>query len=297
MAKEKRKVIITVAPSSNFHGRDVCPNLPVQPEEIAAAAYDCLNAGASIVHFHARDKQEIPTNDPAVVCDIISALKAKVPSMILQPSIAPANRPDRINTADDGLVVLDTVVAQGLKTEMCSFDCGPSVAPSPCPDLEGPVRVVGWYRDWLVEAMKKIVGYGIKPELEVASPAEIETALDYLVAPGILENPSFTLLMGMKVNQAAVSWKPEHLMYEAHMLPPGTNWGALGVGPAQYPANVMSMIMGGQCRVGFEDNIYYRKGEKATSNAQLVERMVNVAKDLGLDIATPDEAREILKIK
>lgn len=290
----KRKVIITVAPTSNFHGKETNPALPEQPDEIAQATLDCYNAGASIVHFHVRDRQGQPVNDAMICCEIISKLQATVPKMIIQPSIAPANNKTRIYTVDDGLAVLDTVIEQGLGTEMCSFDCGVCFCASPCPDIEGPYRLNLWHRSWLVEACKKVVAMGFKPELEIAQPAEIETVKDLLLKPGILTNPSFTLLMGMKANEMAVDWTPENLMHEVHMLPPGSNFGALGVGPAQHPATVMSMILGGQARVGFEDNIYYRKGEKAKSNAQLVERIVQVAADLNLDVATPDEAREIL---
>lgn len=292
----KRKVIITVAPSSNFQGKETHPAIPYSPQEIADATYDAYNAGASIVHFHARDKEGIPTNDPMVVCDIISALKNKVPTMIMQPSIAPANRPDKLTTVDDGLNVLDTVVAQGLKTEMCSFDSGICVTKSPCPQLEGPLKVFWWHHDWLLDAAKHVTELGFKPEFEIAQPAEIDNVMD-IVKAGILTDPSFTLLMGMKANQIAVSWNPEILMAEQRLLPTGCNWGALGVGPAQHQATVMSIILGGQARVGFEDNIYYRRGEKAKSNAQLVERIAGVIQDLGMDVATPDEAREILKLK
>jgi 3-keto-5-aminohexanoate cleavage enzyme len=101
--------------------------------------------------------------------------------------------------------------------------------------------------------------------------------------------------MGMnRVNQSAVSWRPQTLMDYVNQLPLGSLFSALGIGPTQHHATVQSLLLGGGVRVGFEDNIYYRRGELAKSNAQLVERIVAVIRDLGLEPATPEEARHML---
>jgi len=291
-----RKLIITIAPSSNFHGKEANPTLPEQPHEIASDAYECYNAGASIVHFHARDKQGIPTNDGMVLCDVINEIRSKCPQIIIQPSIAPAMRKDYKTTADDGLASLDVLVAQGCVTEMCSFDCGVSVVKSMNPEW-GPVNIIMWHREWLDMAIKKIIDMGFKPELEIASIVELENTLDYIIKPGVLKNPSYTILMGMRANQCATSWSVDNLLHEVRRLPHGSVFGVMGVGPAQHPATIMSIILGGHVRVGFEDNIYFRKGELAKNNAQFVERIAKIAMDLGCEIATPDEAREILGLE
>ena len=117
-----------------------------------------------------------------------------------------------------------------------------------------------------------------------------------LINMGLLKKPYyFNFVLGMnKVNQGATSFSPRHLMHYIDLLPPDSVFGAMGIGPDQLPATMMSIINGGSARVGFEDNIYYRKGELANSNAQLVERLVLYIHDLGLEVATPAEARNIL---
>jgi 3-keto-5-aminohexanoate cleavage enzyme len=101
--------------------------------------------------------------------------------------------------------------------------------------------------------------------------------------------------MGMnRVNQSAASWRPQTLMDYVSQLPAGSLFSTLGVGPTQHHATLQSLLLGGGVRVGFEDNINYRRGEPAKSNAQLVERIVTVIRDLGFEPATPAEAREML---
>jgi len=89
----------------------------------------------------------------------------------------------------------------------------------------------------------------------------------------------------------------EDLVYLVSKIPPGSTWSVAGIGRYELPLAVHAILMGGHVRVGFEDNIYYKKGELAKSNAQLVERIVRIAKELGREIATPDEARKILGIR
>lgn len=284
-----KKIIVTVAPTSNFHGKEANPALPEQPKEVAEAAYECYNAGASIVHIHSRDKQGIPTNDVNVIRETCEMVKAKC-NMILQPSVAPANRPDYDTTADDGLSALE------VGAEMCSLDCGISIIPSKIPGQQ--LKTIMWTRPWLVKAAKLIKEKGIKPELEIFNHSHLEDAIELLVKPGLVgPPPSFTFVMNMnKVNQGSIEYSMENLTHMVRKLPPSALFGAMAIGPAQHPCTMASLLLGGNVRVGFEDNIYYRRGELAKSNAQLVERIVRVARDLGYDIATPDEAREILGI-
>ena len=100
-----------------------------------------------------------------------------------------------------------------------------------------------------------------------------------------------------KINQGSIQFSMENLTHMVRKLPSNALFGAMGIASQQHQATIASLLMGGNVRVGFEDNIYYRRGELATSNAQLVERIVGIATDLGYEIASPDEAREILGIK
>jgi 3-keto-5-aminohexanoate cleavage enzyme len=280
-----RKVIVTVAPTSNFHGKDANPALPEQPREIAASVRECFDAGACLAHMHARDRGGMQTNDAAVYAQINAHVRAACP-IIIQNSIAPAMRPGAPGSAEDGLAVLDAY------PEMSSIDMGFCVINLPTGEHN-----IHWSNDFLRRAAGIMKERGIRPEMEIFNNSQMANA-ELLVSEGLIEAPlSYSFVMGMnRVNQNAMAWSPATLMAMVQSLPPGALFSTLGVGPAQHPATVMSLVLGGGVRVGFEDAINYRRGEPATSNAQLVERIVTVIRDLGLEPATPEEARDMLGI-
>ncbi len=135
--------------------------------------------------------------------------------------------------------------------------------------------------------------YGVKPEIEVFDVGHIYQALD-LIAEGLIDDPPlFQLCMGVRWGIEAT---PENLLFMKSKLPPKARWSVLGVGGAQLSMIALGILLGGNIRVGFEDNIYLRKGVLAKSNAQLVEMAVDLARLLQREPATPNEAREILGI-
>ncbi|MGB9614894.1 MAG: 3-keto-5-aminohexanoate cleavage protein, partial [Fervidobacterium sp.] len=135
---------------------------------------------------------------------------------------------------------------------------------------------------------------GIKPEIEIFEPGMIENALR-LVKKGLLELPlHFDFVLGVP---GAMTGNIEDLVFLVNKIPQGCTWSVAGIGRYELPLAVHAIVMGGHVRVGFEDNIYYRKGELAKSNAQLVERIVRIAREVGREIATPDETRVILGIR
>ncbi len=281
------KVIVTIAPTSNFHGKEANPALPEQPHEIAASVNECYNAGASLAHMHARDAQGIQTNDSAVFREINRQVRAKCP-IIIQNSIAPALafKINKLNSAEDGLATLDAY------PEMASLDMGIGIV---CPP--GVEHYIAWTRSFLYRTAAMMNERGIRPELEIFNNSQIDDA-KLLIEKDLLKPPySFSFVMGMnRVNQTAVSWRPQTLMDYVSQLPAGSLFSTLGIGTAQHHATLQSLILGGGARVGFEDNIYIRRGELAKSNAQLVERIVTVVRDLGFEPATPAEARQMLGI-
>lgn len=289
----KRKVIITVAQTGNFQGKDANPNLPEQPNEIISSAYDAYNAGASIVHIHARDKQGLSCNDPEIFAEINSGVRAKCP-IIIQNSTAPATKPN--SEADDGVQLLYNMKDMSCLPEMCSLDC--SLITTNWGDLSFIYR---WEREWLIKNAKRMMELGIKPELEVFNPSSIEEVFNTLVPAGVLADPvSLTLVMGMnKVSQGAISYTQHNHDYMISLLPKDryVNWSTMAIGSHQLTGVTYGLLKGGNVRVGMEDNIYYSYGQLAQSNAQLVERMVRIIRDLEMEVATPAEAREILKMK
>lgn len=132
---------------------------------------------------------------------------------------------------------------------------------------------------------------GVKPEFEIFERGMIDNAMK-LVKKGLVDgHMHFDFVLGVP---GACPGSPEDLMYMVNKIPAGSTWTVAGIGRHETPLATMGVLLGGHVRVGFEDNIYYSKGVKAKSNAELVERVVRIAKELGREVATPDEAREIL---
>ena len=297
---EKRKVILTVAQTGNFQGKAQNPALPEQPAEIIQSAYDCWNAGASIVHVHARNKEGKSCNDPKIFAEINGGIRAKGNcDIIVQNSSAPATR-DNAQT-DDGLGVLD-IDDPALYPEMCSLDC--SLMTTTWGDLE---FIYMWTRKWLIKTAQRIKDMGIKAEIEVFDPTAVEDVFKYLYPAGVLDDPvSITLVMGMdKVSQGAISCNQDNIDYminlvnrcaaEAKVKMP-VDLTTMAIGAQQLHGTVFGMLRGTGIRTGMEDNINYSYHLPAASNAQLVERIVRIIHELDMEVATPAEAREILRI-
>ena len=286
----KRKVIITVAQTGNFQGKEANPALPEQPDEIIASAYDCYNAGASVVHVHARDKNGKSSNDKNIFAEINAGLRAKCGDMIVQNSTAPATRPG--SKADDGLDLLD--LPKEALPDMASLDC--SLITTTWGDLS---FIYEWTRPWLIKAAGRMKELGIKPELEAFNPVSLEDIFGSVYPAGVLEDPvDITFVMGMnKVSQGAISYTQKNLDYMISLLPANAHFTTMAIGANQLPGVTYGMLKGGNVRVGMEDNIYYTKGRLAKSNAELVERMVRIIHEMDMEVATPAEAREIIGLK
>ena len=177
MASNKRKIIITVAQTGNFQGKDQNPNLPEQPSEIIQSAYDCYNAGASIVHIHARDKAGNSCNDPKVFAEINNGVRAKC-NIITQNSVAPATKPG--SEADDGIQLLYDDSIKDSLPEMCSLDT--SLITTVWGDL---CFIYRWERAWLIKHGLRMRELGIKPEIEAFNLESVEDVFQHLVPAGV----------------------------------------------------------------------------------------------------------------
>lgn len=286
----KRKVIITVAQTGAFQGKASNPNLPEQPDEIIASAYDCYNAGAAIVHVHTRDKEGKSTCDTNTFGEINTGIRAKCP-LIIQNSTAPASAPG--STADDGLACLK--LPKESLPDMCSLDC--SLITTSWQDL---TWIYMWTRKWLKESAQKMKDLGIRPELECFNPVTVDEVFKHLKPAGVLpEDVGLTFVMGMdRISQGSIAYSQKNVDMMLSMIPPQEKaiFTVMAIGASQLEGNVYSLLKGGHVRVGMEDNIYYRKGELAKSNAQFVERMVRIIHELEMEVATPEEARAILQL-
>lgn len=267
------KLIITAALTGAEVTRELQPSLPVTPDEIAEAAFDCYKAGASIVHVHARDEKGNPTQSFDIYKEIKEKIQAKC-NVIFQPSTGGAVW----HTPDERLQPVE------LKPEMATLSCGT------CNFGSEVFMNTEEYIEKFAYRMKEL---GVKPELEIFERGMIDNAMK-LVKKGFLKEPlHFDFVLGVP---GACPATPEDLMHMIRFIPKGSTWTIAGIGRHELPLAVMGIILGGHVRVGFEDNIYYEKGRLATSNAQLVERIARIAREMGREVATPDEARDILGI-
>lgn len=286
-----KKIIITVAQTGAFHGKESNPNIPITPDEIALSAYDCYNAGASIVHIHARDKEGLSTNDPIIYSEIGFKIKSKC-NIITQYSTAPANRAG--SNAEDGMKLL--YYKDLFKPDMCSLDCS-LISTS----WNGRTFVYEWYRNFLIKYAGLMKELGIKVELECFDPTSVEDVFRVLAPAGVLDDPiSLSFVMGMdRISQGAISFSEENLDFMIKKLPKDrlVNFSSISIGAKNHvPGMVMTILKGGNARVGMEDNIYYSPGRLLKSNAEMVERAVRIIHELGMKVATPEEAREILNL-
>lgn len=285
------KLIVTVAPTSNFHGKEANPALPYSPQEVADAVYECWNEGASIVHIHGRNEKGLPTNDPAFFQEADRLIREKRCDIILQHSMAPAN-PVLLGLKEgdvnDGVRTTTTTPPP----EMASLEVAPSNIIA-----DGKVYNMLWDRLWAKTTAEYLRDMGIKPEVEIYNNSDMDD-LDYLIDQGVLTRPYYvSFVLGMhKVNNQASRYSPKHLMHLVDLLPQYSIFSVLGIGPAEFHATTLSVLLGGNVRVGFEDNIYIERGKLAKTNADLVRKIVRIARELGREIASPAETRGILGI-
>lgn len=265
------KLIITAAITGAEVTREQQPALPITPEEIAEAAYECYKAGASIVHVHARENDGTPTQSYEVYKEIKEKIEAKC-NIIFQPSTGGATW----HTPEQRLQPVD------LKPEMATLSAGTCNFGS---------DVFMNSEEYMIKFATKMQDLGVKPEIEVFERGMIDNA-KALAKKGLLDgNIHFDFVLGIP---GACPGNPEDLMYMVDKIPAGSTWTVAGIGRFETPLAAMGIVLGGHVRVGFEDNVYYSKGVKAKSNAELVERVARLAKELGREVATPNEAREIL---
>jgi 3-keto-5-aminohexanoate cleavage enzyme len=267
------EVVITVAGVGAEVTRAQQPSLPLLPREVAEEYRRAHEAGAAIAHIHGRKPDGAPAQDLATFRGYSEAIRERCP-IIQQFSTGGAV----------GMNLEERIAALELKPEMatltlgtCNF--GDDVFENSLPTIRA-----------ILDRMRR---FGITPELEIFDDGMLSTA-DMLFAKGLLAVPlHFDFVLGVPGAAAATA---ENLLHFARSIPTGCTWTVAGIGRRQTAMATLALAMGGHVRVGFEDNIYYRKGELADSNARFVERVVRIAREVGREPATVDQARRILHL-
>nr|WP_320132031.1 3-keto-5-aminohexanoate cleavage protein [uncultured Holophaga sp.] len=279
MSDLSNKVILTVAHTGAWPKKTDTPYVPLTPKEIAADVLACEKAGASVSHIHVRDDNSNACMDFDKFKEAVDLIRAAGSNMVLNL------------TTSGGLGLTDEIRQKPfveLRPEMASYDCG----------------TMNWQHSGIFEnsprflesTAVKMRECNVKAEIEIFDISWIYNAT-YLLKKGFLQGPQhFQFVMGAANGIPATV---ENLCLLVRNLPQGQGhtWSAFGIGQMHLPIIAASIALGGHVRIGMEDNIFLSKGVLAESNVQFVERTKKIIEALGKEVATPDEARQILGIK
>ena len=277
----KNNVIITAAVTGAWPKKENNPNVPMTPQEIADDVYACWKAGAAVAHLHMRDDEGNGTMDTAKFEETVNLIHTKYPDCDIVLNLTTSGDIH----ADDEIRVAHV---KKLKPEMASYDCGSMNWLNSGLFLNTP--------KFLTDCGLLFQELGVKPEIEAFDPGMIGNAA-YYIKKGVLKTPvHFQFCMGC-ANGIAGSMKNLIFMKETadELVGKGNyTWSCFGVGHSAMEMLYGAVALGGNIRVGMEDNVMYAKGQLAESNVQFIERAVRVIKEYGKEVATPDEARQIL---
>lgn len=266
-------LLITVAGVGAEVMRTQQPNLPLLPEEIGEEYKRAFDAGATIGHVHGRKPDGRPTQDLETFRSYAAAISARCP-IIQQFSTGGAV----------GMGIEERIEALALRPDMATLTLGTCNFGEEIFENSLPtIRTI----------LARIRKFGVVPELEIFDDGMLSTA-DFLFAKGLLAPPAhFDFVLGVPGAAAATA---ENLLHFARSIPADCTWTVAGIGRRQTAMATLAIAMGGHVRVGFEDNIFYSKGELADSNARFVERVVRIAREVGREPASISEARQILRL-
>ncbi len=269
------KLIITAAICGAEVTKEHNPAVPYTVEEMVREAKSAFEAGAAVIHVHVREDDGTPTQDRERFRVVLDAIKEACPGVILIPSTGGAT----------GMTPEERLQPTELFPEMATLDCGTcnfgdDIFVNDMPTM----RAFG----------KRMIENHIKPEYECFEIGHLDTILTMAKRGEVPGGPmQFNFVLGVSGCTPATAGNLDYLVRQ---LPAGSTWTATGIGRSAFPLAAIAIAMGGNVRVGFEDNIYLGKGQKAASNGELVAKVARIAHELGREIATPEEARKILSL-
>lgn len=292
-----RKVIVTCAVTGNAPFNPKHPAMPVTPAEIAASCLEAAKAGASIVHIHVRDPATGKgSRDPRLFKEVVDRIRSSGVNIVINLTcgLGAFLMPD---PDDESRALPESDVLPAAERMRHLEQCLPEIASLDITtgnQVEGPMEFVYLNTTRTLRAMaRRFQELNVKPELEVFSAGDILFG-NALVKEGLVAGPPFfQMVLGVLWGAPATA---QTMLYQSSLMVPGAVWAAFGIGRDQMPMLAQSALLGGHVRVGLEDNLYLSRGVFAT-NGQLVERAVAIIENIGMQVATPDEARQILQLK
>ncbi len=270
------KLIITAAICGAEVTKASNPAVPYTVEEMVREAKSAYEAGAAIIHVHVRWDDGTPTQDRERFREVMDAIRKELPDVIMIPSTGGAT----------GMTPEERLQPTELFPEMATLDCGTcNFGDEVFENTMPTMRAFG----------KRMLENNIKPEYECFEIGHLDTVVNMARKGQVPGDPmQFNFVLGVAGCTPATV---DNLAFLVNKIPAGSTWTVTGVGRSAWTMAATGIVMGGNVRVGFEDNVYLGKGQKAASNGELVAKVVRLAKELGREIATPAEAREILGLK
>lgn len=281
-------LVITCAVTGAFDTAGKSAAVPVTPSEIAASALDAAKAGAAVVHIHVRDPQTKKASmEQHLYAEVVERIREQNPDVLIDLTTGAGGRyipdPDDPSRAGTGTNFVSPAArlrhVEALKPQICSLDVG-SMNFGEVVFINTPTH--------LREMAERARASGTKPEIEVFDLGQIEFAKQLIKEGRIAEPPLFQLCLGIPYGAPAT---PETMIQMRDRLPANAVWSGFGISRMQFPMVALAAMLGGNVRVGLEDNLYLAHGELAPSNAALVDKAVNIIELLGYSAASPAEAR------
>lgn len=286
------KLIITAAiTGGEYVTRQMTPYVPCTVEEVAEEAYKCWEAGASVVHLHAKDPETGgPVPDPRKANEILREYVKEIRKrcdILINVTTGGGRGIPPLQGKE-----LDEVIRERLTLgqDLSSLNMGTlNVWVDPVTDYHfvNTTALIERWAKFMLEA-------GVKPELEIYDTGMINTSI-IMMERGVLKEPLY--FQFVMVGRTGMSPTVRALQYSVDCIPEGSVWSVCALGKWEIPMATAAILLGGHVRVGLEDNIYLKKGVLAKSNVELVEKVVRIATELGREIATPNDARRILKLE
>jgi uncharacterized protein (DUF849 family) len=293
MAGKSRKTILTVAVTGNLTTLQQHPGLPCTPEQIANAALESAKAGAAIAHIHVRYPDGRPSMELEHYREVVNRIRDKNSDLIINLTTGLGGR--FVPSKDDPKIAgPGTSIVHPLRRVEHIVALKPDIATLDLNTMwSGTAAVINTPENVTIMA-NEIQKAGSKPELEVFDSGDIQLA-NVLIEQGVLKRPPlFQIVMGVRYGFIST---PQTLMYAQSLLPKDAAWAAFAIGRWEFPMLAQAWCLGGHVRVGLEDNVYLSKGVLAPSNAALCEKALRMLDDLGAELATAKEARDILGLR
>ena len=270
----KNKMVITCAITGAETTREHNPNLPMTADEIAQAALDAKEAGAAIVHLHVRNAKGESTQDLKVFKEAISAIRKKT-DVVIEVTTGGAA----------GMTAQERLQPVTLEPEMASLDCG----------------CCNFGEEYLVNDMptarefaNAMIKHKVFPTLEIFDVGHLYS-VERLIKEGLVKPPyHYSFVLGVP---NCLPFDIGLVDFMKNRLPKDSYFTVMGIGRYTIPAHCCAIASGGFMRTGFEDNVYYAKGELAKSNAQLIERAARLSREAQLEIASPDDVRKMFNLR